>query len=268
MSKDLSKEYNEAVRSSLPDLWSRIEAAIDAEEQSEPIPFKAEEKSGEPVKNNAGLKAVPPVQKKKKKIIPTWLLISLPSVAVVLIVLTPLIFFGGLVLVNGGSKSSAPMAYDACDAEPAASVSKENAITGTVNEDAEYANAIELFEGDYLYDIELDDGKASLSANVKQNASETPDMQPVLKRTFAEVEIQNIYEDEYGMLTVTARVLSVKEDEKAEEDEILELNGEDVIEAYLYQEFDCEEGKTYDVIVYLVSETDKDTYYISSQDGD
>ena len=32
MNKDLSKEYKEAVMNDLPDLWGRIEAAIDEEE--------------------------------------------------------------------------------------------------------------------------------------------------------------------------------------------------------------------------------------------
>ena len=34
MNKDLSKEYKEAVMNDLPDLWGRIEAAIDAEENA------------------------------------------------------------------------------------------------------------------------------------------------------------------------------------------------------------------------------------------
>ena len=127
MSKDLSKEYKEAVLNDLPDLWGRIEAAIDAEEaqsaktEDHPVEkpvnvveFKSVEKN---VNENKAAK-----QKKKFKI-PAWVMISLPTVAILLIIVIPVAALGvlGLVFSASGTKNSASdIAY--C-AEPSAAAS-------------------------------------------------------------------------------------------------------------------------------------------------
>ena len=51
MNKDLSKEYKEAVMNDLPDLWGRIEAAIDEEEskKSNETPSSNEKKTTQSV---------------------------------------------------------------------------------------------------------------------------------------------------------------------------------------------------------------------------
>lgn len=126
MNKDLSKEYKEAVMNDLPDLWGRIEAAIDAEESaktdgnetpaSNVINFSEAKKSADNnTVNTANKYAVnaydnEPVKgqttKKKKFRIPGWVFVAVPSAAILLLVIIPV----GLLMIMGGlgSKSAAP----------------------------------------------------------------------------------------------------------------------------------------------------------------
>ena len=142
MNKDLSKEYKEAVMNDLPDLWGRIEAAIDAEENaktdgnetpaSNVINFSKPENNtvnkyavnaydNEPVKGQT--------QKKKKFRIPAWVFVAVPSAAILLLVIIPV---GFMMMLGGmGSKMSAPTttANYACDASPAATTTTAEAAT-------------------------------------------------------------------------------------------------------------------------------------------
>lgn len=109
MSKDLSKEYKEAVINDLPDLWGRIEAAIDASEKAEGtvseektvlknVEKNVNDDSKENIRvlpkdnNEAPVKTV--TKTGKKKGFPAWLMVALPSVAILVLVLVPLSLFG------------------------------------------------------------------------------------------------------------------------------------------------------------------------------
>ena len=124
MSKDLSKEYKEAIMNDLPDLWDRIEAAIDAEETagktkedtvSNVIGFtKAENntnssniKTNQTETGNSDSKGTnankyavnafdnEPIikqSKKKKMRIPAWVFVAIPSAAVLVLVILPIAF--------------------------------------------------------------------------------------------------------------------------------------------------------------------------------
>ena len=142
MNKDLSKEYKEAVMNDLPDLWGRIEATIDAEENaktdgnetpaSNVINFSKPENNtvnkyavnaydNEPVKGQT--------QKKKKFRIPAWVFVAVPSAAILLLVIIPV---GFMMMLGGmGSKMSAPTttANFAYDASPTAPTSTAEAAT-------------------------------------------------------------------------------------------------------------------------------------------
>ena len=100
MNKDLSKEYKEAVMNDLPDLWGRIEAAIDAEESaktngnetpiSNVINFSKEENNTVSTANKYAVNAYDNVpvkaQTKKKKFrIPAWVFVAVPSAAILLL---------------------------------------------------------------------------------------------------------------------------------------------------------------------------------------
>lgn len=111
MSKDLSKEYKEAVMNDLPDLWGKIEAAIDAgEEQKETSSIKSDtvETVNEKVNAVAARDYVPA---KKKKKFPVWIFAAIPSAAILLIAVVPLLFFGGLAATK--NKNSTGTMYDA-----------------------------------------------------------------------------------------------------------------------------------------------------------
>jgi len=113
MSKDLSKEYKEAVMNDLPDLWGKIEAAIDAgEEQKETETTKKntpELKIVSNTKNDKVDAARDYVPAKKKKKFPVWIFAAIPSAAILLIAVVPLLFFGGL----AATKNSTGTMYDA-----------------------------------------------------------------------------------------------------------------------------------------------------------
>ena len=167
MNKDLSKEYKEAVMNDLPDLWGRIEAAIDAEENaktngnetpaSNVINFSKPENNTVNTANKYAVNAYDnePVkaqtQKKKKFRIPAWVFVAVPSAAILLLVIIPV---GFMMMLSGmGSKMSAPTttANFAYDASPAAPTSTAEAATEyydaaatwdepAVSEEAEYWN--------------------------------------------------------------------------------------------------------------------------------
>ena len=121
MNKDLSKEYKEAVMNDLPDLWGRIEAAIDAEESkngnetesSNVINFSKPEENKVNTANKYAVNAFDnePVNKaqtnKKKFKIPAWVFVAVPSAAILLVVIIPV---GLLMMMSGlGSKSATNM---------------------------------------------------------------------------------------------------------------------------------------------------------------
>ena len=121
MNKDLSKEYKEAVMNDLPDLWGRIEAAIDEEESkksnetpsSNVINFSKPEENKVNTANKYAVNAFDnePVNKtqtnKKKFRIPAWAFVAVPSAAILLVVIIPV---GLLMMMSGlGSKSATNM---------------------------------------------------------------------------------------------------------------------------------------------------------------
>lgn len=145
MNKDLSKEYKEAVMNDLPDLWGRIEAAIDAEENaktdgnetpaSNVINYSKPENNTVNTANKYAVNAYDnePVkgqtQKKKKFRIPAWVFVAVPSAAILLLVIIPV---GFMMMLGGlGSKMAAPTttANYACDASPAATTTTAEAAT-------------------------------------------------------------------------------------------------------------------------------------------
>ena len=121
MNKDLSKEYKEAVMNDLPDLWGRIEAAIDEEESkksnetpsSNVINFSKPEENKVNTANKYAVNAFDnePVNKtqtnKKKFRIPAWVFVAVPSAATLLVVIIPV----GLLMMMSGlcSKSATNM---------------------------------------------------------------------------------------------------------------------------------------------------------------
>ena len=145
MNKDLSKEYKEAVMNDLPDLWGRIEAAIDAEENaktdgnetpaSNVINFNKPENNTVNTANKYAVNAYDnePVkaqtQKKKKFRIPAWVFVAVPSAAILLLVIIPVGFM--MILGGMGSKMSAPTttANYAYDASPASTTTTAEAAT-------------------------------------------------------------------------------------------------------------------------------------------
>ena len=143
MNKDLSKEYKEAVMNDLPDLWGRIEAAIDEEESkksnetpsSNVINFSKPEENKVNTANKYAVNAFDnePVNKtqtnKKKFRIPAWVFVAVPSAAILLLVIIPI---GFMMMLGGmGSKMSAPTttANFAYDASPAATTTTAEAAT-------------------------------------------------------------------------------------------------------------------------------------------
>ena len=121
MNKDLSKEYKEAVMNDLPDLWGRIEAAIDEEESkksnetpsSNVINFSKPEENKVNTANKYAVNAFDnePVNKtqtnKKKFKIPAWVFVAVPSAAILLVVIIPV---GLLMMMSGmGNKSATNM---------------------------------------------------------------------------------------------------------------------------------------------------------------
>ena len=102
MSKDLTKEYKEAVMNDLPDLWGRIEAAIDAQENEKNNEIKSEtvkKEETETIKTESNIKlvgneTVKETVIKKKRRMPVWLVTAVPFAAILLVVIVPLSLFG------------------------------------------------------------------------------------------------------------------------------------------------------------------------------
>ena len=183
MSKDLSKEYKEAVMNDLPDLWDRIEAAIDAEETagktqedtvSNVIGFtKAENNTNSSIiktnqtetgnsdskGTNANKYAVnafdnEPIikqSKKKKMRIPAWVFVAIPSAAVLVLVILPIAFLmsrSGL----SGTKNYDMATAVAYDSEPNSVVT--DAAPASVDSGESYYfedAAVEENSGSYEY---------------------------------------------------------------------------------------------------------------------
>ena len=97
MSKDLAKEYKESVMNDLPDLWGRIESAIDAQEASKAT--AAESKEAKPDSDTK------PVQFKKKKHFPAWAMAAIPMAAMLLLVLIPMGIFVPQLFSKGSSQT-------------------------------------------------------------------------------------------------------------------------------------------------------------------
>ena len=183
MNKDLSKEYKEAVMNDLPDLWGRIEAAIDAEENaktdgnetpaSNVINFSKSENDTVNTANKYAVNAYDnePVkgqtQKKKKFRIPAWVFVAVPSAAILLLVIIPV---GFMMMLGGlGSKMAAPTttANYAFDASPAATTTTAEAATEYYDAAATWDEPAVSAETEYWDD--------DYSENTKQNASATYD---------------------------------------------------------------------------------------------
>ena len=182
MNKDLSKEYKEAVMNDLPDLWGRIEAAIEAEESektngnetpaSNVINFSREENHTVNTANKYAVNAFDnePVkaqtQKKKKFRIPGWVFVAVPSAAILLLVIIPV---GFMMMLGGmGSKMSAPTttANYAFDASPGAPATTAEAAT-------EYYDAAATLDEPVAYEdeYEYEDSKQEY-----KNATSTYDL--------------------------------------------------------------------------------------------
>jgi len=126
MSKDLTKEYKEAVMNDLPDLWGRIEAAIDAQENEKNNEIKSEtvkKEETETIKTESNIKlvgneTVKETVIKKKRRMPVWLVTAVPFAAILLVVIVPLSLFG--LLSAGGAKSSESYSAAMSDCAPMA----------------------------------------------------------------------------------------------------------------------------------------------------
>ncbi|MBP5529011.1 MAG: hypothetical protein J6X80_03075 [Lachnospiraceae bacterium] len=149
MNKDLSKEYKEAVMNDLPDLWGRIEAAIDAEESaktngnetpaSNVINFSKPENNTAVTANKYAVNAYDnePVkgqeQKKKKFRIPAWVFVAIPSAAILLVVMIPV----GLLMMSGGmGNKSATTAMMDMAAPASVTTASESATDAAASYDA------------------------------------------------------------------------------------------------------------------------------------
>ncbi|MBO4346680.1 MAG: hypothetical protein J5840_03480 [Lachnospiraceae bacterium] len=227
MSKDLTKEYKEAVMNDLPDLWGRIEAAIDAQENEKNKEIKSEtvkKEETETIKTESNLKivgneTVKETVVKKKRRMPVWLVTAVPFAAILLVVIVPLSLFG--LLAAGGAKSSqsnsaamsdsAPMAAEACDTvttcEASVEMAYEDISTGSdSSETLTYKSA----------DMDLTGTNAfqNLTGNnteaVADGASESEGMGTELPSAVSEkeilvneallVKVDSFYENEHGQM--------------------------------------------------------------------
>ena len=148
MSKDLSKEYKEAVMNDLPDLWGKIEAAIDAgEEQKETSSIKSDTVETVNEKVNAGAERDYVPAKKKKKF-PVWIFAAIPSAAILLIAVVPLLFFGGLAATK--NKNSTGTMYDAAPnaVEYTDAAASDDYYVSETAESADWETAAEAEETD------------------------------------------------------------------------------------------------------------------------
>ena len=283
MNKDLSKEYKEAVMNDLPDLWGKIEAAIDAEEKESKTVTETADIKEKPanltlVSNNTDepvFKETEPVAqvKKKKKKIPAWVLISIPSAAILLIAVVPLMFFGAAI---GLGKSATNAMYDAAPASEAAAdcasyedVSYDyiDAAVGDVTEAEDDSDTKNYATSEFNYkgeNVNLD-GDFTLGEQVDGN-SLAPGSGEKAEDAASAVENgnENIVESDHE--TAIASVLLITEDENGEKlayvcvHEVLgdeRLTGEDFkgfeagdsFDAYIDPKSDIAEGKKYEVVI-------------------
>ncbi len=156
MSKDLTKEYKEAVMNDLPDLWDRIEAAVDALEEEKStvtatnVTEEIKETGNAEAKVTDFKQAEAIVKKKKSKRIPAWVFVSIPSAAILMIAIVPLFLW---ISSGGGSKSSATM----CDsATPTAAVNAEvsdfASVAGDVDSSSFEKNSVAAGEDNKAFD--------------------------------------------------------------------------------------------------------------------
>ena len=283
MNKDLSKEYKEAVMNDLPDLWGKIEAAIDAEEKENKTVTETADIKEKPanltlVSNNTDepvFKETEPVAqvKKKKKKIPAWVLISIPSAAILLIAVVPLMFFGAAI---GLGKSATNAMYDAAPAAEAAvdcasyedvSYDYIDAAVGDVTEAEDDSDTKNYATSEFNYkgeNVNLD-GDFTLGEQVDGN-SLAPGSGEKAEDAASAVENgnENIVESDHE--TAIASVLLITEDENGEKlayvcvHEVLgdeRLTGEDFkgfeagdsFDAYIDPKSDIAEGKKYEVVI-------------------
>ena len=197
MNKDLSKEYKEAVMNDLPDLWGRIEAAIDAEEStktdsnetpsSNVITFSKPEENKTNTVNKYAENAYDnePVNKaqtnKKKFRIPAWVFVAVPSAAILLLVIIPV---GLIMMMSGmGNKSATTTAWDmAAPTSAATTTNSESEIISydaaatwdePAKKDADYAYESDIKEYALTEEYEITTGADSSESAVEQNAEFT-----------------------------------------------------------------------------------------------
>ncbi len=226
MSKDLTKEYKEAVMNDLPDLWGRIEAAIDAQENEKNNEIKSEtvkKEETETIKTESNIKlvgneTVKETVIKKKRRMPVWLVTAVPFAAILLVVIVPLSLFG--LLSAGGAKSSqsysaamsdcAPMA-EACDTvtncEDSVEMAYEDISTGGDSSDTLTYKSADM-------DLSGTNAVQNLTGNnteaVADGASESEEMGTELPSSVSEeeilvneallVKVDSFYENEHGQM--------------------------------------------------------------------
>ena len=309
MSKDLSKEYKEAVMNDLPDLWGKIEAALDAEEaagktealnsNNTETPVVSKIENNEETKNAPVLKAVEnnqgkmannvsastPVKKKKK--FPMWIFAAVPSAAILLLAVVPLLFFGGLAGSNSAktamsdAASEAPASYDSY-AEAADSYYEDSELDViTEAEEAVFEEASSEISED------ADHSKKNDTAGIDNNAFYTatssgetdnkniPDISQLTQgddgaavpgtisgdttdfiRSETETAIVKIFliytdDEEYVAFSIVEEVIG---DERICSDYFNGFEKGDSFDAYIDSETEFEEGLKYKVIIRFESE--------------
>ena len=180
MSKDLAKEYKEAVLNDLPDLWSRIEAQLpdnvsegNEAEKNEKPELKLVTPEPEKSVNTAAIVNAAPTQTKskpKKKKIPSWVWIALPTVAVLILVILPIttILAGaGATAVLFNTKNAAATSEAAAPSSYSESAG-DAAYADSFADNADY-EAVDSLDGDFYY---KDDVENAFSIIPEENESE------------------------------------------------------------------------------------------------
>ncbi len=286
MNKDLSKEYKEAVMNDLPDLWGKIEAAIDAEEKDNKTVTETADIKEKPanltlVSNNTDepvFKETEPVAqvKKKKKKIPAWVLISIPSAAILLIAVVPLMFFGAAI---GLGKSATNAMYDAaptseaaadCASYEEASYDYIDAAVGDVAEAEDDSDTKNYATSEFNYkgeNVNLDrdftlgeqvDGNslAPTPGEAEEDgatvtASEANGNEDIVESDHetAIASVLLITEDENGEKLAYVCVHEVLGDERLTCDDFKGFEAGDSFDAYIDPKSDITEGKKYEVVI-------------------
>ena len=260
MNKDLSKEYKEAVMNDLPDLWGRIEAAIDEEEKNEPVKGQT--------------------TKKKKFRIPGWVFVAVPSAAILLLVIIPV----GLLMIMGGlgSKSAAPTttANFAYDASPAAPTTTDEAATeyydaaatwdeaATYEDEYDFADSTQEYKNAITdYDITLGQDKLDGLQGLMENFDGTnSDSATTLAPTEREadsrvindsvtVKFLSVYENKEGKKLADVEIIGVSDDYLVIPEDFDGFEAGETITAYLKPDFkdvDFTKDAEYDCIINYV----------------